>query len=363
MYLYKKNIILVPTDYDGISLAKGILTFDCYSNKTTCHLRTYNLDAKQNLILGVAINKKLNKIKLDEKKLQNQSFELDQVLSNTDKISVVLLKVDGTRYEIYLWGSTELNSSWRSTLEFMLEKEYNVQSKNKTFEEQTTETLKESKSQQTSLFDTDFFESVEKSKVNDGADVLSSEKVFEKIDDISKDESIENFAQDDCQCQNQTQILQNCNLEDFLDHVINMEESQDEAFYDPNIDQNSEQNIEQSETFYDRISYQIDKMFISNPEEKILDEIIPNSKFCRVEFDDKTGHYVFGIVYEQEKPKYLCYGVPAKKGSLPPKELSSYYQWLPIDVEDQDGDGYYMMYQEAETGKNISIEIVWLLWQ
>jgi hypothetical protein len=99
-------------------------------------------------------------------------------------------------------------------------------------------------------------------------------------------------------------------------------------------------------------------MFNSNDAEIVLNEIIPNSKFCKINFDDNTGHYVFGVIYDDNKPKYLCYGVPAKKDSKPPKELSSYYQWLPIDVEEESGDGYYMMYQDASTGQNISVEMV-----
>ena len=67
---------------------------------------------------------------------------------------------------------------------------------------------------------------------------------------------------------------------------------------------------------------------------------------------------VFGVIYENSAPKYLCYGVPAQNGDNPPKELSQYYQWLPIDSEDENSNGFFMMYQDAVTGKNISVEVI-----
>ena len=133
MYIYKKNIILVPADYDGVSMAKGILSLDSYADKTICHLRTYNLGSFKNITLGVSINKKLNKIKLNDSKTNCNTFEIKSVLGNTDNVSVVLLNITDNSYQIILWGSTELNSTWRSTLEFMLEDEFKTHTENQVF--------------------------------------------------------------------------------------------------------------------------------------------------------------------------------------------------------------------------------------
>ena len=142
MYLYKKNIILVPSNYDGVSMAKGILSLDCYANKTICTLRTYNLNKNGNLTLGVTVNKKLNKINLNGS-LNNQKFDLPTVINNTDNISVVILDIQQAGYDIVLWGSTELNTTWRSTLEFMLSEEFAGQNNNINAKEQKTSAKKE----------------------------------------------------------------------------------------------------------------------------------------------------------------------------------------------------------------------------
>lgn len=349
MYIYKKNIILVPADYDGVSMAKGILSLDCYADKTICNLRTYNIGSLKNLTLGISINKKLNKINLNGSKLNSDTFELNSVLGNADNVSVVLLNIKENSYDIVLWGSTELNSTWRSTLEFMLEDEFKTQQNNFVENINFKEQQVEKNSLNNNLFD------IKDNFQNKTEDCDIDEFINNAMQNESQKSPNKNLVQDDFI--NSNDLLKNQNLDDFLDSVISLEQDDDNVIYDENSSHLEENKTDQN-TFYDRISYQIEKMFASNEQEKLLDEIIPNSKFCRVEFDDKTGHYVFGIVYESAHPKYLCYGVPAKKDSKPPKELSGFYQWLPVDVENDSGDGYYMMYQDALTGKNISVEII-----
>lgn len=358
MYLYKKNIILVPSNYDGVSMAKGILSLDCYADKTICTLRTYNLNKNGNLTLGVTVNKKLNKINLNGS-LNNQKFDLPTVINNTDNISVVLLDIQQAGYDIVLWGSTELNTTWRSTLEFMLSEEFAGQNNNINAKEQKTNAKKEQGDfAYTQSFNDELLKQKDDENLNfcddfkDSNDFhagnLSNEKIVQA-------EQSENIAQQSFEDKNE--ILKDQNLDEFLDSVISLEQGDDRTEYNENSS-HLEDTTQKTNTFYDRISYQVEKMFVSNQKEQILDEIIPNSKFCRVEFDDKSGYYIFGIIYEADRPKYLCYGVPAKKDSEPPKELTNFYQWLPVDVEDESGDGYYIMYQDALTGKNISVEII-----
>ena len=106
MFLYRKNIILVPSDYDGFSLAKGILSFDCYDNKTKCFLKCYNLNFDKNLVLGVSINKKLFKMDLSSNEAKDFEFEINLPTKNTDEISCVVLDIKKVDYDIVLWGST-----------------------------------------------------------------------------------------------------------------------------------------------------------------------------------------------------------------------------------------------------------------
>ena len=91
-----------------------------------------------------------------------------------------------------------------------------------------------------------------------------------------------------------------------------------------------------------------------NPE--TLSKIIPDGKFCKVKTED--GYYVFGIIYENQMVKCLCYGVPQERYGIVPKELDGFSQWLPLSTENPDGKGYWITYQDAKTGENIQVEII-----
>lgn len=341
MFLFRKNIILVPTDYDGISNTKGLLSFDAYSGKTICNLHCYNLDVQKPLLLGIAIQNRLHKIKIQPSESKNFNFDLDVEIKNGQNISVVLLNVGQSDYQIVLWGSTEINNNWQTALKLMLENEGVVSQKQSADEPQS------------------HFENDDKIQSKQNFDDLErfdiiQQNVDKNIGNSPKNAEIEpNFDEN-------ANLTGDVKLEEYIDKVIELtDEEQFEAqessnqnekkFFDTNVDMPK---------FYQKISPQVEKLFGDNQDEAILSEIIPNSKFCKVDFDDGSGYYVFGIIYQNGLPKYLCYGLPAKKDAKPPIELAEYYQWLPIDTANEQDDGFYLMYQDAETGQNISVEII-----
>lgn len=111
---------------------------------------------------------------------------------------------------------------------------------------------------------------------------------------------------------------------------------------------------EQEVVFIDRLKPQIDKLFEKNPIEDNLQNLIPASKWVKVEYEDDGDFYVFGLLYdEDENIKYVCYGVPAVFEEEPPKELSGYPIWLPLDKENRQGFGYWLTYQDASTGEPV----------
>lgn len=105
--------------------------------------------------------------------------------------------------------------------------------------------------------------------------------------------------------------------------------------------------------FYNKLKSQIDRIFEENPEEEYLSKIIPSSKWVKVEYEKEGDYYVIGLIYENGALSYLCYGVPGVYQKNPPKELSGYPVWLPIDSEKRDGFGYWLVYQNADTGESI----------
>ncbi len=119
------------------------------------------------------------------------------------------------------------------------------------------------------------------------------------------------------------------------------------------ITKNDDMEEKNEEAFYWRLKPQIDKLFANNPIEKNLEQIIPSSKFVKVEYEDDGDFYVFGLLYEGDDIKYVCYGVPAIYEEVPPKELGGYPVFLPLDKNNEKGFGYWLTYQDAETGEPI----------
>ena len=96
--------------------------------------------------------------------------------------------------------------------------------------------------------------------------------------------------------------------------------------------------------FYFAVKPQIDEMFVCYPEEKTLCDAVPNSKWVRV--DVKDGYYVVGVLFNEDDPSFICYGVPSPQKAEPPKELQNACVWLPV------GDGgYWIIYQSARNGE------------
>lgn len=109
--------------------------------------------------------------------------------------------------------------------------------------------------------------------------------------------------------------------------------------------------------FYDEIKGQISLLFERYPEETFLNEIIPNSKWVKVDYEDNGEYFVVGLLYENGNVAYVCYGMPGEFSVEPPRELSGISQWLPLDPEKPNELGYWLMYQDAETGESVEIKI------
>lgn len=104
-------------------------------------------------------------------------------------------------------------------------------------------------------------------------------------------------------------------------------------------------------SFYEQVKDQVEKLFKMYPEQSQLTNLMPNTKWVKVDFDSNGKYYVVGII--GSKPDYLCYGVPGKYSSTPPESLDGYCQWFPLDIQNAVGDGFWLMYQDALSGESV----------
>ena len=103
------------------------------------------------------------------------------------------------------------------------------------------------------------------------------------------------------------------------------------------------------------IKTQYEDMFNKYPAFDKLSQIIENSKWIMVDSIDEP--YIMGIIYNDNQPQYLCYGVIQERKQTPPVELIDSSQWVPFDINNEFGAGAYIMYQSAENGETLKVEV------
>lgn len=114
-----------------------------------------------------------------------------------------------------------------------------------------------------------------------------------------------------------------------------------------------DKKVTKNNQFYYSIEGSLNDLFANYPSDEVLEEKIASSKFVKVDYENDGNYYSVGVIYDEDGvEEYICYAIFGKKDCPPPKELSEFSQFLPIDEE----NGYYLMYQNAEDGKSISIQ-------
>ena len=99
----------------------------------------------------------------------------------------------------------------------------------------------------------------------------------------------------------------------------------------------------------------LDALFARHPAERELADCIPYSRWARVSFA-RNKYYAVGVICDEKKPQYICYGVPSPARTDPPDALRKYSSYVPVSLFSPDGAGYWMMFQDAETGRCVRIE-------
>ena len=109
--------------------------------------------------------------------------------------------------------------------------------------------------------------------------------------------------------------------------------------------------------FYNLIYPQLNHLFNNYPRFTKLENLVQNTEWIKVSYTDNgEGHYILGKLFENGVVAYICYGIPSNSRlTPPPADLIEYCQWLPLEPTNVDGEGYWVMYQSAETGENFRL--------
>jgi len=103
--------------------------------------------------------------------------------------------------------------------------------------------------------------------------------------------------------------------------------------------------------FYERVKGRVDGLFKGGERISALEEALPLTKWVKVPCEG--GYYALGTV--GEPPDYLCYGLPGRGGAVVPEALEGYARWFPLDVRFPNGEGLWVLYQDARTGESVRL--------
>ena len=152
-------------------------------------------------------------------------------------------------------------------------------------------------------------------------------------------------------CNENCNSCENCKYKKYYFSKISSEDNiEDET--NNKLDKNSHLK------FYQEMKDQISKLFEGNPSEEYLQELVPNSKWVKVSLGEEKEYYVLGLMYDNDEIKYICYGVPGFYQKNPPRELSGYPIWFPLEQDKPEGFGYWLSYQDANSGESVKAIIV-----
>lgn len=94
--------------------------------------------------------------------------------------------------------------------------------------------------------------------------------------------------------------------------------------------------------YYKSVQKEISKVFIDFPPYYPLIKKYPQSFFVRIDFPSSDKYFVLGVLQQQEKVRYICYGLPVEKEELDDKDFV---------FVDSDPTSFWMLFQDASTGQ------------
>ena len=338
--VFKKIIILSPASCDGKSEEKGILTLQKEVGKVKGVLKCFHLNEYEGkLLMGLTFEDNvLHKFNIEQESTALFSFNLPQDVNLAGNISCVLVNMDKSNNSPIIWGSTEVNKvSKLEVLQNMIDTSTPVK-KHSVEEEISKQYIKKP------------IEIIEQQFLDDEEVEHLIDDEFEKFENEEKQQQVKKQLNDWVPYKEVFQTKKN------IEAYSNVKKTQEEMDEDSSKEDQETQN---KDWFYDEVKDQIDALFSKYEREEALEEIIPNARFVRVNFEEGAESYIFGIIYDENKnPEYIVYGIPAVSSKKAPQQLEGYYQWLPLDPEKPEEDGYFLMYQDAKSGEHVKIEII-----
>ena len=382
------------------SNSMGILKLERKNNNTFCNIKTYNENLFGNYILGMKVNNKIIKQNIS---LENNTYSfISSEINNLDDLQgCVLIKLESGEFSPILWGNNK-DKNYKANIINSLRQSINNISNSKIKEtinqnpinNTNSNISKENKNTNAHISNQRITEELENKKNIEQLDTNTHQQnnttLPEQLSLNLEDDT--NFNQDSYNIRKLSKLTSQQKLfkNDYAYHPIKNSQNkqveslskislEEEILVNNNIpeiaiscnasslfesDENEIQNIIDNELkneykpeheFYNMIKDQLDELFDRYPPEENLIKLVDNSYWVKINTDIDNKYYVVGIIKNNNDIKYICYGVPGNYNIEPPSEMKEYSQWLPTNITDPYNNGYWVMYQDADTGENIFI--------
>ena len=353
----------------------GILKLERKNNSTFCNIKTYNSNLSGNYILGMKINNKIIKQNIN---LENNSYNfICQEIKELEELQgCTLIKLQDGEFTPILWGNNK-DKNYKANIVNSLRQSINNISNSKIKEQSNTNTTtintnKEADKQETNItntleekpandeqlsFDLECNNSNTNNTIKKLSKLTSQQKLFNEeyvvhpyknsnkkiVEELSKISLEEEPLEEN----NIPEIAISCSASQLFES--------DENEIENIIDNELKNEYQPAHEFYNMIKEQLDELFNRYPPEENLNRLVDNSYWVKINAVTDNKYYVVGIIKNEQDIKYICYGVPGNYNIEPPAEMRDYSQWLPTDIKDPYTKGYWVMYQDADTGENIFI--------
>ena len=339
---YKRTLILSDVN-DINSVKKGVVTLESCEKGIKGQLRLYNfLEKPQNLAIGIASGGEVFKVPITP--IDNIiEFKLEKKINLQEKLSCGLVDLSKVMHpKMIIGGTSNYLNDWADRVEQAFVSDTKILNREDMYSTSVEEIEKE-------------IETVlRQDKEFKDCDICQKCKYKQAFFESKQQEKIEQKPNNNIQkIEEILALATNSNEEDQKTTIEYNAETQDEE--KQNIEEDVENENKLETDFYSQIKDQIDELFKNHSRDESLERILPNSKWVRVEYDDMPGHYVMGLIYEDNVLQFISYGLPAQNNQDPPKDLIEFAQWLPT-TQNVDGEGYWLVYQSAKSGESVKIK-------
>ena len=345
MSTFKKTVFLSNKESNQKGMAT--LTLEKKNNGFFCTVKTYNFHNNyKDLVLGI---KSENNIIKQNIMLNNDSYNflINQNIDLQKNLGCVLLENQKGEFIPILWGS-EKSEGYKNAIVSSLNESVKRLHTNKQVCEQKAPTNQRLETQ--SSLD---IESITANPPKLPPEGLNSDDTQAVFSPIRGHDEIANLAKQMTisDIQHENEVAQVASMGSLFEDDENELNSQMDRELDEKVDLNP---TGKEHKFYSMIAEQLEELFDKYPREENLENLVENSRWVKISDMDER-HYVVGIIYISNDIKYICYGVPGSYNSETPRELKNYSQWLPTDTTNPYDNGYWVMYQDADTGENVIV--------